>query len=264
MIARTASPEDLVFEAGEVGGVAGWWSRPPGADPAAAVLYLHGGAFVLGSAMAYRGFAGQIASRAKAATFVADYALAPERPFPAAFDDAQAAYEGLVGLSVERIALCGDSAGGGLALALLLATARSSRPAAGAAVVSPWIDLSLSGASMKTRSAADPLLSRDALAKAATLYLVGTDPHDPRASALDGRFAGLPSVRIHVGDAEVLLDDALRFAELADAAGGLCEVHVWDGMVHVFPSNLLLHAARTALDDVGAFLRTTLAEGTKS
>ena len=264
MISRSPAPEGVAFEAGEVGGVAGWWCRPQGADLSAVILYLHGGAFVLGSAAAYRHFAGQVAARASAAAFVADYALAPERPFPGAFSDARAALDGLGELGTRRIALCGDSAGGGLALALLLATARTPRPPLGAAVISPWIDLSLSGASMRTRSTADPLLSRDALAEAVRLYLNGGDPHDPRASALDGDFAGMAPVRIHVGDAEVLLDDAMRFAERAEGAGRVCDAHVWDGMVHVFPSNLLLHAAKAALDDVGVFLRDRLHEGAVS
>ena len=203
-------------------------------------------------------------ARAGAAAFVADYALAPERPFPGAFSDARAALDGLGEFGARRIALCGDSAGGGLALALLLATARTPRSPLGAAVMSPWIDLSLSGASMRTRSTADPLLSRDALAAAVRLYLNGGDPHDPRASALDGDFTGMAPVRIHVGDAEVLLDDAVRFAACAEGVGVVCDAHVWDGMVHVFPANLLLHAAKAALDDVGVFLRDRLREGSVS
>lgn len=264
MISRTPAPDGVAFEAGEVGGVAGWWCRPQGADPLAAILYLHGGAFVLGSAVAYRHFVGQVAVRAGATAFVADYALAPERPFPAAFSDARAAFDGLGELGARRITLCGDSAGGGLALALLFATTRTPCPPLGAAVMSPWIDLSLSGASMQTRSTADPLLSRDALAEAVRLYLNGANPHDPQASALDSDFGGMAPVRIHVGDAEVLLDDAVRFAERAEGAGRVCDAHVWNGMVHVFPSNLLLHAAKAALDDIGVFLRDRLCEGAVS
>ncbi len=264
MISRKPAPDGVAFEAGEVGGVAGWWCRPPGADPSAAISYLHGGAFVLGFAVAYRHFAGQVAARAGASAFVANYALAPENPFPAALSDARAAFEGLGEVGARRITLCGDSAGGGLALALLLATTRTPRPPLGAAVMSPWIDLSLSGASMQTRAAADPLLSRDALAEAVRLYLNGGDPHDPQVSVLDGDFDGMAPVRIHVGDAEVLLDDAVRFAERAEGAGRVCDAHVWDGMVHVFPSNLLLHAARATLDDVGVFLRDRLHKGAVS
>jgi len=256
MIARTPAPDGVLFEAGDIGGVGGWWCRPRNAHERAATLYLHGGAYVLGSAAAYRHFAGQLAIRAGVATFVADYALAPERPFPAARGDARAAFDALPALGVDRIALCGDSAGGGLALSLLLETARTPRPPLGAVALSPWIDLSLSGDTMTTRADADPLLSREALSEAARLYLDGVDPHDPRASALRGDFAGLPPVRLHVGDAEVLLDDALRFGALADAAGSICDVHVWEDMVHVFPSNLaMLRAAGEALDDAGTFLK---------
>lgn len=264
MTAKTPAAEGVTYEPAAIGGVPGWWCRPAEAIAGAALLYLHGGAYVLGSAAAYRHFAGQIAARAGAATFVADYALAPERPFPAAFDDAKTVYRGLAEAGFTRIALVGDSAGGGLALALL-AAATADAAAGGvpgpvaAAVMSPWLDLALTGDSMDAKASADPLLTRERLADAAKLYLGAQDACDPRASALEGNLTGLPPILLHVGEAEILLDDARRYAAAIEAAGGSAELHVWQGMAHVFPASLaLLRAAAEALDLTGEFLRRLL------
>lgn len=261
VIEKTPAADGVAYEAATVGGVPGWWCRPEKALAGAALLYLHGGAYVVGSAAAYRNFAGQIAKRAGASTFVADYALAPERPFPAAFDDATAAYLGLAEAGFIQIALVGDSAGGGLALALLAsmtadAIRRNSPVPSAAAVISPWLDLTLAGQSMNAEASADPILSRERLAAAASLYLGARDSRDPRASTLEANLAGLPSVILHVGEDEVLLDDARRYTAAIEAAQGNAELHIWQGMVHVFPANLaLLHAAPEALDLMGDFIR---------
>ncbi|CAN5123165.1 N/A [soil metagenome] len=270
LMAKTPAADDVSYEEAIVGGIAGWWCRPADADPDVAILYLHGGAYVVGSAQAYRHFAGQIAARARAAVFVADYSLAPERPFPAAVDDAGAAYRGLVGVGASRIAIVGDSAGGGLALATatrMSTAARDgtvTRPAAIVAL-SPWTDLALTGDSINTRAKHDPLLTRDALERARILYLGEHDPTDSNASPLYGVLTGLPPLMLHVGEDEILLDDARRYAERVEAAGSGAELNIWKGMVHVFPANIaLLHAAREALDGVGEFLRRNLAAGQTS
>jgi epsilon-lactone hydrolase len=260
LMEKTPAADGVTYQEAEVGGVAGWWCRPDDAVAGAAILYFHGGAYVVGSARAYQHFVGQLAVRAKVAAFVPEYGLAPEHPFPAAVDEAQACYRGLVAKGYGTIALAGDSAGGGLALVLLslLAKARdvSALRPAGAAVMSPWTDLALSGMSMETRAKADPLLTRESLASTARLYLAGHDPRDPFASPLYGDLAGLPPVRMHVGEDEVLLDDSLRYGERIESQGGTVQVHTWQGMTHVFPSNVaLLHAAKEALDDIGNFLR---------
>jgi monoterpene epsilon-lactone hydrolase len=264
MMGMTPPADDITYEAAEIGGVPGWWCRPPETTRGAAILYLHGGAYVVGSAQAYRNFVGQIAVRAKVDVFVADYRLAPERPFPAAVDDGDAAYRGLVAAGLSRIAIVGDSAGGGLALVTatrMTAAARDGsvpRPAAVVAM-SPWTDLALTGDSLTTRAKNDPLLTRLALEQARNSYLVETDPRDSRASPLYGDLTGLPPVMLHVGEHEILLDDARRMADRIAATGSFAELHVWQAMVHVFPANLaLLRAAPEALDIIAAFLRHSL------
>jgi acetyl esterase/lipase len=263
LMGQTPPANGVTYEKTTIGGVPGWWCRPNSAPADAAILHFHGGAYVVGSARAYQHFVGQVAARATVSAFVPEYGLAPEHPFPAAVNDASACFEGLFEQGFRTIALVGDSAGGGLALSLLsLLVAQAGdvsglRPVA-AAVMSPWADLALSGESMKTRAEADPLMTRDSLATTARLYLGTHDPHDPLASPVYADLAGLPPVRIHVGEDEVLLDDSIRYGESLEAAGGTVEVHTWAGMVHVFPSNLILRAAQQALDDVGAFLRQQL------
>jgi monoterpene epsilon-lactone hydrolase len=264
LMEKIPTAHGVSYEKSELGGVPGWWCRPENAPTDAATLYFHGGAYVVGSALAYRHFVGQVAARAKVAAFVPEYGLASEHPFPAAVDHAQAAYKGLVEQGFERIALAGDSAGGGLALVLLsleIAKAREGsglRPV-GAAVMSPWTDLALSGASMKTRAEADPLSTKEALAATARLYLRDHNLRDPQASPLYGDLDGLPPVRVHVGEDEILLDDSVRYGERLESAGGTIQVHTWQGMIHVFPSNVsLLHSAKEALDDIGDFLRQQL------
>jgi acetyl esterase/lipase len=260
IIAQSPATESVRFEPGRVGGVPGWWCRPPQADAAAVTLYLHGGGYVIGSAAAYRNFVGHIAERARCDVFIADYSLAPERPFPSAGNDTRAMYEGLLALGYHRIALCGDSAGGGLALSFLASHQAKADAIVGVAALSPWIDLSLSGESMASRADEDPILSREMLAGGAALYLVGPSASDPRVATLDADLSGLPPVRIDVGDAEVLLDDALRFAQKAERADLKCEVHVWEGMIHVFPSSFaILQAGAAALEEIGAFLAARLA-----
>ena len=265
MMEHVAQAPSIRYEAEEIGGITGWWCRPPGAaQKTTAILYLHGGAYIVGSAKAYRNFAGHIASRSSAAVFIAEYRLAPEHQFPAAFDDALAAYHGLVKQGFDNIALAGDSAGGGLALALSSKIVAEAHRIAGPkpkgiAVMSPWTDLDLTGATLKTRAEADPFLTKAALESAAELYVGPNDPRDPMVSPLYGSHGGLPQIRIDVGDDEILLDDARRYAERIKAAGGVCEVHIWAGMPHVFASNIgVLAASDAALGDIGRFLRKRL------
>jgi epsilon-lactone hydrolase len=263
---RTPDAAGVKYERAAAGGVRGVRCTPEGARPGATILYLHGGAYVLGSAHAYRHFAGQIAARANAIAFIADYRLAPEHPFPAALEDAQAAYRGLVADGTRRIAIAGDSAGGGLALALLSIAQSESAAGLGvapsaAAVMSPWIDLALTGGSLRDRADDDPLLTKEMLAKTGASYLAGSDPRDPLASPLYGDLAGRPPVQLHAGTSEILLDDTRRYAERARAAGVEVAAHIWEGMTHVFPSSVgTLDAAEKALNLIAAFLGEKLGQ----
>ena len=241
MMAAIADAEGVTYTPAVIGGVPGWWCRPSAAQAKAAILHFHGGAFVVGSAWAYRHFVGQIAVRAGVAAFVPDYALAPERPFPAGPDDALAVYRGLAS-TCEAIAVTGDSTGGGIALGLLQAVAGGDtegavEPRCGA-LLSPWLDLSLSGDSIRSRARADPLLDREGLAAAAVLYLGDTETRDPRASPLFGKMRDLPPMLLHVGDDEVLRDDTVRLASRLRDEGVDVEAHVWKSMPHCSPPAL--------------------------
>lgn len=264
LIAAISAVPGVEYEAATVGGIPGYWCHPPNARPDAAVLYFHGGAYVVGTPRAHRGFVSHLAARTRTATFIPQYRLAPEHHFPAAVLDAQACYRALREDTSGPIAIAGASAGGGLGLILLnLASAEAklqghARPVA-AALLSPWTDLSLSGDSLRTRAPGDVALSARALSSAANHYLAGHDPRDPLASPLYGSLADLPPIRIHVGEDEVLLDDSVRFVERALSAGVDVQLDIWEGMLHVFPISVgRLRAAAQALDAIGAFLSSHL------
>jgi monoterpene epsilon-lactone hydrolase len=263
-----AVPEGVVFEDASVGGIPGWWAKPPQGKIAAAILHVHGGWFNWGTAQAFRNFVGQIALSAGADAFIPDYRLAPEHPFPAAVEDVEACYRGLVDTGITRIALTGDSAGGNLALVLLsLASAQSAGDAVvpvGAVAFSPATDLALTGDSFHTRADADPYFTRSQVAGLVRSYLGETDPKNPLASPLYGDLSGLPPIRVHVGDDEVLLDDARRYVERAVAAGVDARLDVWMGMPHGFVTNVpAFNAATQALNASGAFLIERLGSTTR-
>src|SRR6266481_2539342 len=255
--------DDVTFEADTLGGIPGIWVHPANWRSDEAIVHLHGGFFNFGSARAYRHLVGHIAARAGARAFIPDYRLAPEHPFPAATDDVLACYRGLADRDVHRIALTGDSAGGNLALVLasrVTGEAASVNAAlVGVAVLSPVTDLTLSGATYKTRADADPLFTRPQVAELVHSYLGSADARHSLASPLHGRLAGMPPVRVHVGDDEVLLDDSLRYAARAVTASVDARLDVWMGMPHGFPGSIgTLKAAAQALDAVGAFLTERL------
>ena len=243
----------------ECDGVAGEWvsDGQPAGD--GAVLYLHGGGFNAGSCRTHRALAYTVARATGVPVLTIDYRLAPEHPFPAGLDDATTAYEWLLGRGIpaERIAIGGDSAGGGLALSLLvnLRDRGGDLPAA-AFLISPWVDLALTGESMRTHADLDPLTSYQGLWRATRLYLGDGDPTRPLASPLYADLDGLPPMLIQTGGHEVLIDDARRLAERLRAAGGVVTLEVWDEMWHVW------HAwadevpeARQATERIGAFVR---------
>jgi len=263
IISHTSFPEGVGFREDTIGDVPGWWCEPTAARQDAAILHLHGGWFNWGKAQAFRNLVGHIARSAGARAFIPDYRLAPEHPFPAAVDDAQACFRGLVETGVRNIALTGDSAGGNLALVLLALTGgRSGVRAVGAVALSPVTDLALTGASWESRADADPFFRRDQAESLIAAYIGGHSPVDPSTSPLYGSFAGLPPIRIHVGDAEVLLDDSRRYAAAAVAAGVDARVDVWEGMPHGFIGNIgQLEAAAKALDMIGNFVSERLDAG---
>lgn len=259
---KTPDAPGVSYKQGVVGSVSGVWCHPQNSRSGVVILYLHGGAYVQGSAHVYRHLAGQVAAYTGVSAFVVDYRLAPEHPFPAALDDAKAAYRGLIERGVQKIAIVGDSAGGGLALVLLSiaqsdALAGSGLAPSAAVVMSPWTDLALTGMSLQDHADDDPLLTREVLSAASASYLNGHDPNDPLVSPLFGSFTGLPPIQIHVGTSEVLLDDTRHYAKCAHAEGVDVTAHVWEGMTHVFPGNVgTLNAAEAALDMIATFLKS--------
>jgi epsilon-lactone hydrolase len=224
----------------------------------AVILWLHGGAYCLGSAATHAPLVGALAARAGIAAVLPDYRLAPEHPFPAAVEDAVAAWRGLraEGWPAEMIALGGDSAGGGLAFALLhlLAAAGEAMPAC-VVVFSPWVDLTLSGASLGALAARDAMLPAERLPEVRDAYLAGADPADPRASPHLGRFRGAPPVLIQASRDEVLVDDARAMAARLAAEGVTVTLDLWPEVPHVWQFyHGRLPEADAALDRAAAFL----------
>jgi acetyl esterase/lipase len=261
--AHWPAADDVALTPVDVGGRPAEWSLAPGSDPARVLLYLHGGGYCSGSILSHRRLVTEAGRAAGMRTLALDYRLAPEHPFPAALEDALAAWRWLraQGLAAADIAVGGDSAGGGLSLALSLAL-RAAGEALPAAqwLLSPWTDLTLSGASLVAKDAEDPLIHRGYLAELAAAYLGGADPRDPRASPLFAELSGLPPTLIQVGSAETLLDDAVRLAGALGAAAVPVTLEVWPHMIHAFPLwNARLGAGRRALAQAGGFLRARLA-----
>ena len=259
-----APPEaDIKCDPVSASGVKAEWISAPGAVPGRAVLYLHGGGYVVGSIKTHRDLMGRVARAAKARVLGLDYRLAPEDPFPAAVDDSVAAYRWMLqqDLSPSRIAVAGDSAGGGLVVATLVAIrdAKLPMPATGVCL-SPWVDLEGIGESMKTRAHADPVVQREGLTQMAAAYLGGKDARTPLAAPLYADLKGLPPLLIQVGDAETLLDDSNRLAQRARAAGVQVKLEVWPEMIHVFQLFAgFLPEGQQAVDGIGQYLGQQLA-----
>jgi len=232
---------------------------PAAGTGAHVVLYLHGGGYCIGSISTHRNLAARLALASGSRVVTLDYRLAPEHPFPAAVDDAVAAYAELVdrGTDPTDLAIAGDSAGGGLTVATLLAIRDAGLPMPAAGVcLSPWTDLTQSGASYRSRAEADPMITKAGLDTMAAAYLDGGSADDPIASPLFADLTGLPPLLVHVGDAEMLLDDSVRLHERAVAAGVDATLQVWDDMIHVFqafPADLLPESDES-IAGIAAFL----------
>ena len=251
-------PADVTVASVQLGAVPAAEITVDGIEPRHVVLYFHGGVYVVGDAFQSADLASQIGRRTQARVISLDYRLAPEHPYPAAVDDALAAYEALLreGIAPSDIALAGDSAGGGLAVATLVNARDHGLPLPAAAfLLSPYVDLTLAGATMDTKSAADPVLSRELLEPRIADYTAGQDPALSLISPLFADLSGLPPLIIQVGTHEVLLDDAVRLAQRAAAADVAVTLDVTPEVPHVFQNFYpILDEGAEALDRAGRLL----------
>jgi epsilon-lactone hydrolase len=253
-------PRGIMRLAVDAGGVAAEWVMAPVSRHARHILFLHGGGYVIGSPSLYRNLTWRLAVAARARLLAVDYRLAPENPFPAALEDAMTAYEWLLvdGADPRQLTVVGDSAGGGLAFALLLRCRDEGRlplPAAVAAL-SPWTDLALTGASLRRNADAAPFVDANGIPPVAEYYLAGADPRHPYASPLYGDPTGLPPALIQVGSDEVLLSDAARMADRLRAADCEVALEIWPRMPHVWHLfATVMPEARRAIARVGWFVR---------
>jgi acetyl esterase/lipase len=255
-------PRGVCLKTVSANGVPSDWLEPDEAIPGRAILYLHGGAYVICSPSTHRGLAGNIALASQARALLIDYRLAPENPFPAALDDALAAYRWLLetGYPPEHIAIGGDSAGGGLALAtaLSLRDDHNKMPAA-LFLLSPWTDLTFSGESIRTRADRDPLLSLNGDDWLVKIYANGRPLDHPYISPLFGNMHDLPPSLIQVGTEEILFDDSTRLEQKARAAGVNIRLETWPGMWHVFQGFApYVPESQQAIEKIGEFLRAHL------
>ncbi len=263
MMAAIPLPADVTTTPGCLGEIPVVNVAVADVDPQRVIFYIHGGAFAIGTAASSVGLASALARQAGSRLVSIDYRLAPEHPYPAALEDAVAAYRGLLdaGVPPSAIAVAGESAGAGLAAAFLVTLKHGGLPQPSAAVLmSPWADLTLSGDSISGKAEADPALTPDGLARRAADYLAGSDPAGELVSPIFADLAGLPPLLIQAGSHEILLDDATRLAARAAAADVAVSLEVTPGVPHVFQGFAgMLDDADRALTRAGEFLRTHLA-----
>lgn len=256
---------DVTIEKLTIGGVAAEKSRTPGDDGTAAILYVHGGGYVIGSLDSHRHMVTEAGRAAGVPVYALDYRLAPEFPFPAAVDDTVAAYRALLGqgLAPGKIAIAGDSAGGGLVVAALVAIREAGMPQPACGwTISPWIDMEALGGSMVFNAGSDPTVQADTIKEMAGLYLHGGDPRSPLAAPLYADLKGIAPLLIQVGGIETLLDDSIRLAGRAAAAGVPTRLDVWPGMPHIWHIfHPILTAGRQAIVQGGAFVKEAMARG---
>ncbi len=254
----------ITVEAVSAGGVPAEWTVSPGADVGRVVLYVHGGGYVFGSILSHRHLVAEIGRQAGVRTLALDYRLAPEHPFPAPIEDSLAAYRFLLdsGIPAARIALAGDSAGGGLVVAALVAIrdAGLPQPACGW-VISPWVDMEALGGSFVSQAGLDPIVSRTAILEIAAMYLNGADPRSPLASPIYADLRGIAPLLIQVGAAETLLDDATQLAGRAGAVDVPVRLEVWPEMVHVWHVfHPMLAAGKQAIADGAAYMHAAMVD----
>jgi monoterpene epsilon-lactone hydrolase len=262
---RHPLPSGINYQPVDAGGVYGEWLSGSNPGNNHVLLYLHGGCYTTGSVETHRELMTRLSIAASMRVLGLNYRLAPMHPFPAAVEDAAAAYRWLLRIGIEPacIAIAGDSAGAGLALAAIITIRDEQLPLPGAVVcLSPWVDLAVTGASMASKAGEDPIVSRDMLLGWGKLYLGDHDPRTPLASPLYADLRRIPPMLIQVGSAEVLLDDSLRLAARASAAGVNATLEVWPDMIHVWHSfAAILPEARQAIERIAEFVRTHLRGG---
>jgi len=255
-------PVDIRTETVATESMRGEWVISDDSASDAVMLYLHGGGYIFGSPDSHRDLVWRLAKASGLRVFVLDYRLAPEHPFPAAVDDALVAYQWLLdqGIAAQKIVVAGDSAGGGLATALMVQTKTAGLAMPGQAVlISPWVDLSLSGESMALNAQQDAMLSPQALGKFAAYYLGDEDPKHPLASPLFADLTGLPPTFVMVGSNEVLCSDAQQLVANINMAGGSAEITIWNKMPHVFPLlSAIIPEGKQAIAEIAGFIRLHL------
>ncbi len=251
--------DDVRCDPVDAGGVTGEWITAPGADPQRVIYYLHGGGYSMGSIKTHREMISRIARASGARALAIDYRLAPEHPFPAAIEDSTKAYRWLLSTGVDPalLVIAGDSAGGGLTVATLVALRDAGDPLPAAAVcLSPWVDMEGLGKSMTSRAEFDPMAQREDLLQSAKAYLGDAQPRTPLAAPLYADLRGLPPLLIQVGTSETLLDDATRLAERAKSAGVNVVLEPWEDMIHVWQFFAeMLPEGQQAIDRIGEFVR---------
>jgi len=255
-------PPDVAWAAVDAGGVPAEWNTPDDSADGRTIVYYHGGGYGIGSVKSHRGLCSNLARAARARVLSVDYRLAPEHPHPAAVDDAVAAYRWAIanGADPAKTAVGGDSAGGGLTVATLIALrdAGDPLPAAGLCL-SPWVDMTCSNARIQEVAPRDPMLSPPVLEVFAKAYVAGADPKAPTASPIFADLAGLPPLLIQAGTAEVLIGEIEDFAAKAKAAGVDVQLEVWDDMLHVWQTFAdMLPEGREALADIGKYVEGRL------
>ncbi|MDO9085219.1 MAG: alpha/beta hydrolase [Anaerolineaceae bacterium] len=249
-------PKQIRTRVIEINGIASEWIDSPDSD-SGTILYLHGGAYALGSTNSHRELIARLVISTNCKALAINYRLAPENPFPAALEDALNAYHWLLseGIDPSRICIAGDSAGGGLAIATLLALREKDMPLlAGVLCFSPWFDLTLSGDSVYKNENLDPILSSSILETYVNYYIGSNKASEPMISPLFGDLRGLPPIHIQSGRNEILLDDSVRFSEKAQQAGVDVTLKIWDDMFHVFQLFDFLPETKESMKEVTAFV----------